>query len=255
MPHSVFGASTGEIMTMAPRFLLLQVRDSQDPMRRQEVVCFADALGCDPDCLQTLDLLADGLSLTTLRQNDVILIGGSGDYSVVDGGPWLSRALDSMRLLYEQEKPTFASCWGFQALALALGGEVVTDLSRAELGTYQLHLTNDGCHDPVFSPFSNELRVQLGHQDIVDRLPSDAILLASSRDVINQAFRFDGKPIYATQFHPEMTRTHFLQRVENYPEYVRSIAGVTFSEFADSVEETPGAISLLSRFLTHVLAC
>ena len=240
-------------MTVSPRLLLLQVRDLADPMRRQEVVCFAEAAGCDPDCMQTLDLLSDGLTVEVLRQFDVILVGGSGDYSVVDGGPWLSRALDAMCLLHEQGKPTFASCWGFQALALALGGAVVTDLSRAEVGTYPLQLTSDGRSDPVFSPFSKELRVQLGHQDIVDRLPLGATLLASSRGVINQAFRIEGKPIYATQFHPELTKSHFLQRVKNYPEYIQSVAGVTFPEFADLVEETPDARSLLARFLTHVL--
>ncbi|MBB74293.1 MAG: aminotransferase [Planctomycetaceae bacterium] len=241
-------------MSVSPRFLLLQVRDLLDPMRSQEVVCFAEAAGCRPDCIQTLDLLSGGLTAEELSQVDVVLVGGSGDYSVVDGGPWLSRALDAMRLLHEQGKPTFASCWGFQALALALGGEVVTDRLRAEVGTYPLQLTRDGRSDPVFGPFSKELQVQLGHQDIVDRLPLGATLLASSCGVINQAFRIEGKPIYATQFHPELTKAQFLQRVKNYPEYIQSVAGVTLSEFADMVEETPDARSLLGRFLTHVLS-
>ena len=244
---------TGKEMTVSPRFLLLQVRDLPDPMRKQEVVCFTEAAGCDPHHMQTLDLLSEGLTVRALHQCDVVLVGGSGDYSVVDGGPWLPRALDAMRLLHEQGNPTFASCWGLRALALALGGEVVTDRSRAEVGTYPLQLTSDGCSDPVFSPFSKELRVQLGHQDIVDRLPVDATLLASSCGVINQAFRIEGKPIYATQFHPELTKAQFLERVKNYPEYIQSVAGVTLSEFTDLVEETPDARGLLMRFLTHVL--
>ncbi|MAV36519.1 MAG: aminotransferase [Planctomycetaceae bacterium] len=241
-------------MTAAVRILLLQVRDYHDPMRIQEVECFARALDCEIDRVRTLDLLSEGLSLPALRRVDVVLIGGSGDYSVVAGGPWLSWALDAMRLLYDHAKPTFASCWGFQALARALGGEVVTDLSRAELGTHQLHLTTAGCLDPVFGIVEDAFPAQFGHQDIVDRLPPDATLLASTRGVANQAFRFQNKPIYATQFHPELTRSALLQRVECYPEYVQAIAGVTFEEFATAVEETPGAMRLLPRFVQHVFA-
>ena len=36
------------------------------------------------------------------------------------GGPWLPAALDAMVALHETGKPTFASCWGFQAMARAL---------------------------------------------------------------------------------------------------------------------------------------
>ena len=241
-------------MSAAIRLLLLQVRDAQDPMRIQEVECFADALDCGMDCVRTVDLLSSGLSLQSLRLVDVVLVGGSGDYSVVDGGLWLPRALDAMRLLHAHGKPTFASCWGFQALAQALGGEVVTDISRAELGTHRLHLTIAGGVDPVFGPAGDTFLAQFGHQDIVDRLPHDATLLASTGGVVNEAFRFENKPIYATQFHPELTRSRLLQRIENYPEYVHAIAGVTFEEFAATVRETPAAVNLLARFVKHVLS-
>ena len=63
--------------------------------------------------------------------------------------PWLDRALDSLRLVYDFRKPTFASCWGFQAMARALGGKVVKDLDRAEIGTHSLYLTEAGLADPA----------------------------------------------------------------------------------------------------------
>ena len=77
--------------------------------------------------IQVYDLLSGVPALRQLNDVDVVLLGGSGDYSVAAGGDWLQPALETMRELYELGKPTFASCWGFQALAKALGGEVITE--------------------------------------------------------------------------------------------------------------------------------
>ena len=125
-------------------YLLLQVRNADDPMREQEVRCFAEALRCDPSQIAVFDLLSGAPTPRQLRPYDVVLLGGSGDYSVAAGGPWLEAALDAMRELLDLGKPTFASCWGFQAMARALGGLVVTDLRRAEVGTVSIRLTTQG---------------------------------------------------------------------------------------------------------------
>ena len=109
-----------------PRFLLLQVRNPGDPMAAQEIRCFARSLPCTPSCIEVFDLLSGVPSKSALKRADVVLLGGSGEYSVVRGGPWLSGALDTMVDLYAEGRPTFASCWGFQAMAKALGGTVVT---------------------------------------------------------------------------------------------------------------------------------
>jgi GMP synthase (glutamine-hydrolysing) len=236
------------------RYLLLQVRNPSDPMRRHEVNCFSRALQCDVDQIGVLDLISGVPSRTTLDLVDVVLLGGSGDYSVAEGGSWLAAALESMRELYDWNKPTFASCWGFQAMARALGGKVVTDLSRAELGTHDLWLTDAGRRDPVFSHLGRAFLAQMGHQDIVTELPPGAVRLASSERVVNQAFCFPTKPIYCTQFHPELRREDLLQRLEAYPQYVECIAGVTAEEFAAHCQDTPACEALLPRFVRHVLS-
>jgi GMP synthase (glutamine-hydrolysing) len=174
-------------------------------------------------------------------------LGGSGDYSVAEGGSWLPAALETMRELYAWSKPTFASCWGFQAMARALGGEVVTDLGRAELETATLYLTPAGQRDPVFGTLPQPFAGLSGHQDLVDRLPPDAVLLASSHRVVNQAFRIPGKPMYCTQFHPELTRATYLERVRAYPDYVQKIAGIPYEQFAASCREAPEAGTLLRK--------
>lgn len=109
-------------MPPAVRYLLLQVRNPDDPMRSQEVSSFARVLRTTPDWIRVFDLLGGPLTAEHLENIDVVLLGGSGHYSVTDEGPWLDQALDSLRLVHSKRKPTFASCWGFQAMARAMGG-------------------------------------------------------------------------------------------------------------------------------------
>ena len=234
------------------QYLLYQIRNQDDPMREHEVECFAEALGCDEEAIHVHDLLSGSPTDDAINSVDAVLIGGSGDYSVVTGGPWLDEALESMRFLHDEGKPTFASCWGFQALARALGGKVVHDLQRAEIGTPDIQLTVAGETDPIFSELGKTFQAQMGHEDIVDEIPSDAQLLASTDRVANQAFTFPGKLIYATQFHPELKRDDLLQRLKAYPQYVTKITGLRFAEFESQCKETPGANLLLRRFAAAV---
>lgn len=229
------------------RYLLLQVRDPDDAMRAQEVSCFAQALQCERRQIHVFSIIEGAPTRAELDRYDMILLGGSGDYSVAEGGSWLPAALETMRELHAWSKPTFASCWGFQAMARALGGEVVTDLGRAELETATLYLTAAGQSDPVFGSLPQPFAGLSGHQDIVDRLPPDAVLLASSRRVVNQAFCIPGKPMYCTQFHPELTRATYLERVRAYPDYVQKIAGIPYEQFAASCREAPEAGTLLRK--------
>jgi GMP synthase (glutamine-hydrolysing) len=146
------------------RYLLLQTRNAGDPMAAQEVRCFARALECEISAIEVFDLLSAAPSLEKLRYADMLLLGGSGHYSAAErsGGdgthepqermsPWLERALDSMQEVFGLAKPTFASCWGFQAMARAMGGRCVNDLPNAEVGTIKLSLTRAGRDDPLFS--------------------------------------------------------------------------------------------------------
>ena len=232
------------------RILLVQVRNPHDPMKPQEVRCFQSAIQCTADQIEVFDLTnGRPFGNALLRRNDLVVIGGSGDYSVAEGGPWWSTAAEDMSILYDTGKPLFASCWGFQALARALGGSVVTDLSRAEVGTIRVTLTEAAQKDPVFRHAPHTLNVQAGHQDIVESLPDDAVRLASSDRVANQAFTFHDKPIYATQFHPELNRGALIERVRAYPQYVEKIAGMNVDEFIHHCTETPDSVELLRRFI------
>lgn len=231
------------------RFLLLQVRNDDDPMRGHEVSCFERCFSVDRSQIEVFDLLSGAPSPARVDAVDVVLLGGSGDYSVARGGPWLPAALESMAALVESGKPTFASCWGFQAMARAMGGEVVTDRTRAEVGVTWMELTEAGRADPVFGPLGDRFRVIAGHEDHVVTLPAEAALLATSERSTHQAFHFPGPPIYATQFHPELDRAGFLQRMRRYPAYVPLAGAPTIEALEETMPETDDTAGLLVRFL------
>jgi GMP synthase (glutamine-hydrolysing) len=218
-------------------------------MRAQEVRCFARMLDCEISAIEVFDLLSAAPSIDKLQRADLILLGGSGHYSAAAEGLWLDRALDCMREVHRIAKPTFASCWGFQAMSRAMGGHCIRDLPNAEIGTIELSLTEAGRQDPLFGGLPQNFDAQAGHEDHVVHLPEDAVLLASSERVSEQAFRFKNRPIYCTQFHPELDRAAMLERVIAYPEYVARIARVPFDDFVSSVRDTPEANLLLRRFV------
>lgn len=238
------------------------MRNADDPIAAQEVRCFAQALSCEPSSIEVLDLLSIAPSREMINQVDMLLLGGSGHHSaaseskepsrLVSQCQWLDRTLDCLREIHQLAKPTFASCWGFQAMARALGGRCIHDPKNAELGTVAISLADAGRTDPVFGALPSPFLAQGGHEDHVVALPPDAVLLSSSAQVSEQAFHFIDRPIYCTQFHPELDRGSFLERVAAYPEYVERIAGITYDHFTLRVQETPEANTLLRRFVAHV---
>ena len=233
------------------RYLLLQIRKPEDPMRAGEVDAFAWALGCSLNRIKSVDLILEPPSTSQIQLADIVLIGGAGDFSVPQGGTWLDGALDAMRELHALAKPTFASCWGFQAMAAALGGEVITDDSFAEIGTIAIDVTEPGSRDPLFKHLESPFFAHVGHHDTVVRRPPGTTGLARTNLVENHAFRFDGLPIYCTQFHSELRVSVMKKRLKSYPTYVERIAGMTLDKFVASLRETPEANSLIRRFAEH----
>jgi len=235
------------------RFLLLQIRDADDPIRQQEVGCFARAIGCELEAIDPFDLLSGFPTQEQLQQVDAVLVGGSGDYSAAGESSWLEGTLAGFRRLIEQRTPTFASCWGFQAIARSLGGSCIHDPLHAELGTLDLQLTEAGRSDPLFGELEDSFLGIAGHEDHVVALPPNAVLLASSQLVQNQAFKVVDSPVYCTQFHPELDLQTFLDRVAAYPRYVERIAGITIEELAERCRDTPDTRQLLPRFARLVV--
>ena len=240
---------------MTPRFALIQCRAINDPVRGEELACFAERLGVPADHIRVADLLRDPLDQSLLTGADALLVGGSGDYSVLDPNPEIKRFIDFLVETAGRRFPTFASCFGFQALALGLGGQVVRDPQNAEVGSYELTTLPDAASDPLFAEVPSTFVAQLGHQDRASSLGEGLIPLARSERVSLQAFRVAGAPVYATQFHPEMTWLDNRRRLERYmSKYGVGLFGPEEAQRRlDSHRPSPEANALLPRFVSLFL--
>ena len=196
-------------------FLLISVRDPHDAMTAHEQACFERALGHPVD---TLSAITGTLDASIFEERKALFFGGSGNYGVTDDLPWVKRFLDFLLLVVEHKFPSYASCFAFQGLALAMGGEISRDPAQQEMGVVDLTLTESGTEDPLFSQLPSLFRAPLGHNDQVHRLPSGVTLLAKGELVKNQAFRVDGAPFWASQFHPELTKAALMDRWVFYRE-------------------------------------
>ena len=223
-------------------------------MARHERDCFAERANID--CADiTMHFMADETpSRSLLRGCDAVLFGGSGAYSVLDDIDWIHRTLDTLLEVIDLEQVAYASCFGFQGLALALGGTVTHDEARTEMGTTSLELTAAGRSCPLFSVLPDHFRAQQGHHDHVTTLPEGVELLARNNNVEAQAFRVTGVPFWASQFHPELNLDRTIDRFRHYQRHYvgdpSKISGLLKTLQAGG-PCTPAVGSLLSRLVRH----
>lgn len=112
------------------------------------------------------------------------------------------------------KKPLLAVCYGAQYLAHFAGGEVAESNSR-EYG--RAHLNYIKTEEVFFSGISKGSQVWMSHSDTIKQLPTNGVLLASTHDVENAAYKIEGEITYAIQFHPEVYHsTDGKQLLENF---------------------------------------
>ena len=135
----------------------------------------------------------------------------------------------------------------------ALGGSVIYDPECMEVGAFQLALSADGRADELFGCLPGTFMAQLGHKDRAERLPRGVLNLAASARAPYQALRIPGKPIWATQFHPELTVEDNLLRFERYRTvYAGLYAPDELQALIDGFVPSPETEELIPRFLEVV---
>ena len=98
-------------------------------------------------------------------------------------------------------KPMLAVCYGAQYLAHFSGGIVAPSNTR-EYGRANLSFVKP--NEPFFDGITAGSQVWMSHSDTIKELPTHGVLLASTHDVKNAAYKIEGEPTYAIQFHPEV---------------------------------------------------
>lgn len=144
---------------------------------------------------------------------------------ILSGSPFSVRAQDAPHPDLSKirgTKPLLAVCYGAQYLAHFSGGEVAPSNTR-EYGRAHLSFVKAG--EKFFEKISEGSQVWMSHSDTIKSLPAKAILLASTNDVENAAYKIENEDTYAIQFHPEVYHTtDGKQLLENF---LVSIAQVT----------------------------
>ena len=169
---------------------------------------------------------------TSIEDYKAVILSGS-PYSV-RGKEALHPDLSQIRGL----KPLLAVCYGAQYLAHFSGGEVAPSNTR-EYGRANLSFIKK--EDSFFENVSEGSQVWMSHSDTIKELPTGGVLIASTHDVKNAAYRIEGEQTYAIQFHPEVYHsTDGKQLLENF---LVNISGLHQDWTPDSfVEETVEAI-------------
>ena len=242
-------------MRKLAKILLLQARGRGDPAKAEEVRSFAAHCGVEPTQITPWDLLEGPPTMAEIRLHDTLMVGGAGEFYVSQGNlPHFPRLLERLRDVVDAGFPTFASCFGFQCLVTALSGEIVHDAENMEVGTYAVTLTEQGTEDELFGTLPRSFPAQLGRKDRAAG-PWDGITsLAFSERCPVQALRLPGKPVWASQFHPELDRETNRGRFERYLEgYAAVMSPEELEATLDSFHDSREANALLKRFLDLVL--
>lgn len=153
--------------------------------------------------------------------NAVILSGGPESVNL-DNPP---RVAD---IVFDLSVPVLGICYGMQAMAAQLGGEVSASAHRefgfAEVDT-QASVLFDGLSDAdeVADGAEGRLQVWMSHGDKVDRLPAGFKAIGSSGNSPLAAMEDASRRFFAVQFHPEVT--HTVSGATILTRFVREIAG------------------------------
>ncbi|MFL6008569.1 MAG: glutamine-hydrolyzing GMP synthase, partial [Rubrobacteraceae bacterium] len=142
----------------------------------------------------------------------IVLSGGpSSVYS--PGAPGVDAAL------FDADVPVFGMCYGFQAMALGLGGEV-RRTGRSEYGRTQVDVTAAGT---LLSDVPAQHRVWMSHGDSVVAAPEGFDVLASTAGTPVAAFEDLDRRLAGVQWHPEVLHTEHGQQVLSH--FLLEIAG------------------------------
>jgi GMP synthase (glutamine-hydrolysing) len=160
-----------------------------------------------PHSMSVADLLA--------REPAAIVLSGGPSSVYEPGAPQIDPAL------FDADVPIFGICYGFQAMAQALGGAVAHTGQREFGGT---PLTVAGSGGELLEGLPEQQTVWMSHGDCVTAAPDGYTVTASSPHAPVAAFEDVARRRAGVQFHPEVAHTQYGQRV--LERFLHTIAGI-----------------------------
>lgn len=207
-------------MASVKPFLLLATRP-EDEAADDEYAGFLAGAGLTRDQLVRVRLEAGPMPAIDLSDYSGIIVGGS-PFNAGDPEDQKSavqrRVEQELGLLLDrvlaQDFPFLGACYGVGLLTAHLHG-LVDNAWGEEAGPIDITLTAEGRSDPVFGTLAPSFVGFVGHKEACSQVPPGAVVLATGQACPVQAFRV-GDNVYATQFHPELTRESIVTRLRIY---------------------------------------
>ncbi len=151
------------------------------------------------------EIVPSSISAAEIKaKNPAAIILSGGPSSVyADNAPAIDAAI------FELGIPTFGICYGFQAMAAALGG-VVSQTGKSEFGRTDLATSGTS---KIFSALPSQQRVWMSHGDAVTTAPDGFTICASTADTPIAAFENETGLLAGVQFHPEVLHSEHGQAI------------------------------------------
>jgi GMP synthase (glutamine-hydrolysing) len=148
------------------------------------------------------------------RQPRAIILSGGPSSVYEPGAPQVGPEL------FETGVPVFGICYGFQAMALALGG-TVAHTGQSEFGGTKLSVLEAG---RLFTGLDQIQEVWMSHGDCVTGAPEGFAVTAQSPGTPVAAFEDLAGRRAGVQFHPEVAHTPAGQRILEH--FLYDVAGI-----------------------------
>lgn len=163
---------------------------------------FADLIGPHGDFTFETVALLDGDAFPDPGSLEATLITGS-PLGVYDDAPWMGALMDFIRWSAASDVPQVGICFGHQAMAQALGGQVVKSPKGWGIGrhTYEIERAEPWMGDAPASL----MRCAVSHQDQVVAPPPGARVITASDFTVFAGLSYAQGPAISFQCHPEFS--------------------------------------------------
>ena len=146
---------------------------------------------------KTFNILDDEFPKDHLECDGWIVTGSP--HGVYEDHSWIPTVSQLINNVYEANLPIFGVCFGHQLIAQALGGHVEKSEKGWGLGLHKYQVNNK---PDYMSNLSEEVTLNICHQDQVLRPPQGATVYAKSEFCENAGFYIKDK-VLTMQAHPE----------------------------------------------------